>query len=225
MSLTLYYHPLSSYCWKVLIPLYESGTQFTPRQIDLGNPDDRALMLRLSPVGKMPVLQDDAKQQTIAESSIIIEWLDLNHPGDHPMLPSEPAAALTARLWDRFFDMNVQGQMQPIVNARLSALNAEAETRIGEIARASLDKAYAAADRHLANKEWAGGPEFGLTDCAAAPALFYAGILHPFESEHPNLSSYFERLVARPSVSRVIEEAKPCFNLFPFREMIPERFL
>ncbi|SIS57743.1 glutathione S-transferase family protein [Paracoccus saliphilus] len=225
MSLTLYYHPLASYCWKVLIPLYEAETSFTPRQVDLGDPEDRELMLRLSPVGKMPVLQDDARQQTIMESSIIIEWLDLHHPGAHPMLPTDPDAALTARLWDRFFDLNVQGQMQPIVNARLTGLNTEAETRIGENARAALDKAYAAADRHLLDQEWAGGTAFGLADCAAAPALFYAGVLHPFGPDHPNLSAYFERLIARQSVARVIGEAKPCFDLFPFRERIPERFL
>lgn len=120
MNLTLYYHPLSSYCWKVLVPLYEIGVKFTPHQVNPGNPDDRAMMRRLSPVGKMPALFDNDRQQAIAESSIIIEWLDRNFPGANRMMPTDSDARLTARFWDRFFDLHIHDQMQQIVNAKLA---------------------------------------------------------------------------------------------------------
>jgi glutathione S-transferase len=67
---------------------------------------------------------------------------------------------------------------------------------------------------------------FGIADCAAAPALFYALIVEPRSAaEHPRLLAYFERLVARPSFQRVLDEARPWFGNFPLREAIPARFL
>ena len=73
MSLILYYHPLSSFCWKVLIPLYENGTAFTPRFVD---PNDRSELTALWPMTKLPVLRDEAKRRTVPESTTIIEYLD-----------------------------------------------------------------------------------------------------------------------------------------------------
>jgi glutathione S-transferase len=221
MSLTLYYHPLASYCWKVLIPLYENGTAFTPRLIDLGDPADQALMHDVWPVAKMPVLRDAARGQDVAETSIIIEHLDRHHPGPHPLLPADPDAALQARLWDRFFDLYVHDPMQRIVAARLF-MGGEAEVKVAETARALLDTAYQTAEAHLAGRDWAAGA-FGMADCAAMPALFYAGILHPFTA-HPALTDYAERLFARPSAARVLEEAKPYFHMFPFADQMPARF-
>ena len=42
MSLTLHFHPFSSFCWKALIALYENSTPFTPNLVDLGNPQSDA---------------------------------------------------------------------------------------------------------------------------------------------------------------------------------------
>lgn len=221
MTLTLYYHPLASYCWKVLIPLYENGTPFTARLVDLGSKADRELMDSMWPVAKMPVLEDKARGQTVAETSIIIEYLDRHYPGSHPMLPPDPDAALTTRLWDRFFDLYIHDPMQRIVLARLF-MAGEAEAQVAATARAALDTGYRAAEAHLQGRNWAAG-DFGMADCAAMPALFYAGILHPF-SDHPALSAYAERLFARPSSARVLQEARPYFPMFPFADQIPARF-
>jgi len=54
-----------------------------------------------------------------------------------------------------------------------------------------------------------------LADCAAAPALFYANTVIPFAETHKNLAAYLDRLMARPSFARVLEEAQPYFHLFP----------
>ena len=94
MSLTLHFHPLSSYCRKALIALYENDTPFTPNMVDLGNEAERAALLKLWPIGKFPVLRDDARGQTIPESTIIIEYLDQYYPGRTRFIPGDPDLAL-----------------------------------------------------------------------------------------------------------------------------------
>ena len=58
MSLVLHYHPLSSYCWKVQIGLYELGAPFEARVVNLGDPQLRAAFEALWPTAKIPLLED-----------------------------------------------------------------------------------------------------------------------------------------------------------------------
>ena len=104
MSLTLHFHPLSSYCHKVLIALYENGTPFTPQIVNLMDEGERTAFRRLWPIGKFPVLRDDARGETVPESSVLIEYLDRHYPGATRFIPSDPAAAHEVRLRDRLFD-------------------------------------------------------------------------------------------------------------------------
>ena len=90
MALTLHMHPLSSYCQKVLVALYENDTPFAPKIVDLGDEASRAEFLRVWPVGKFPVLHDDARDALIPESSVIIEYLARYHPGPTALVPSIP---------------------------------------------------------------------------------------------------------------------------------------
>lgn len=219
MSLTLYYHPLASFCHKPLIALYEHGIAFEKRIIDLGSDLDRAELQALWPIGKFPVLRDPAHQRTLAESSIIIEYLDRMYPGKQPLIPNDWDTALEVRLWDRFFDNHVQGPMQKIVDDRLRGANADLTRE-----RSQLQTAYAMLDKQIGAHPWVASPDFSLADCAAAPALFYACTLELFPNEYRHLNAYFERLVQRPSVQRVIDEAKPYFSMYPFVEAIAERF-
>ena len=219
MSLTLYYHPLASYCHKVLIALYENATPFDKKLVDLGDAQQRAELRARWPFGKFPVIHDNERGRDIAESSIIIEYLDQRHPGKHALIPRDPDEELAARLWDRIFDNYVQGPVQEIVADRLRDANGDLAQ-----AHATLDTAYAMINRQLAPERWIVGRHFSMADCAAAPALFYASTLRPFAAEHRRLAEYFERLMERPSVRRVIEEAKPYFAFYPFASAIPERF-
>ena len=219
MPLTLYYHPLSSYCHKVLVALYEYAIEFEPRIIDLSNEADRAELQALWPLCKFPVIRDQKNPQGLAESSIIIEYLDRFYAGQHCLLPSDWDTALQVRLWDRFSDLHVQTPMQQIVADRLFATNGDLSKQ-----RASLLTAYGMLDRQLASRTWVASPDFSLADCAATPALFYASTLVPFPDDCRHLSAYFERLTQRPSVQRVIDQAKPWFSFYPYAEAIPERF-
>lgn len=223
MSLILYQHPLASFCHKVLMALYENGTPFESRIIDLGNEESRASLLRLWPIGKFPVLRDEALDSTVPETSIIIEYLDRHYPGSTALLPRDPTDALCVRLWDRFFDLYVQQPMQAIVADKNRPEDARDPQSV-EQAQTLLRTAYGMIEQQLGEKLWISGDALTMADCAAAPALFYAETLMPFDEQHIRLKQYYRRLLDRPSFVRVLEEAKPYFHLYPYHEKLPAQF-
>ena len=213
MALTLHFHPLASFCWKALIALYENDTPFRPNEVNLGDPTERAALLKLWPIGKFPVLSDDARKETVPESTVIIEYLDRHYPGPTRFLSADPDVALKTRLRDRFFDLYVHLPMQKIVGDRLRPAGAKDPHGVAE-ARAQLRTSYAMIETQMAGGGWAMGGDFSLADCAASPSLFYGNQVEPF-SEFKNVSAYLERLKARPSFARVLKEAEPYFQFFP----------
>jgi glutathione S-transferase len=223
MALVLYMHPLASFCHKVLIALYENDTPFEALQVDLGSEGSRADFFKVWPVGKMPVLRDEALNSTIPETSIIIEYLDRHYPGRTRLLPNEADRALSVRLWDRFFDLYIQTPMQKIVGDRIRPEGATDPHGLNE-AEGTLRTAYAMIEKQLGGNPWITGNSFTMADCAAAPALFFAETLVPFGDDQPNLKTYYERLLERPSFARVLQEARPYFKLYPYRDKLPARF-
>jgi glutathione S-transferase len=217
MALTLYYHPLASFCWKVLIALYENDAPFTPQLVNLGDAAERAAFLKLWPVGKFPVLRDDKAGQVVPESSIIIEYLDRHHPGPTRFIPADGDLALQTRLRDRFYDLYVHLPMQAIVDDRLRPPDAKDPAGVRTV-RAKLRAAYAIIDDEMKAGGWAAGASFTMADCAALPALFYANEVEPLGDGFANVAAYLERLKARPSVKRVLQEAEPYFHFFPKEE-------
>jgi glutathione S-transferase len=220
VSLTLYYHPLSSFCQKVLVALYENHTAFDKRSIDFGNENDRAELLSVSPIGKFPVVRDAERRRDVAESSIIIEYVDHFFPGESALIPREWDDALQVRQWDRFFDSYLQLPMQAIVGDRIHGAKGDLTKQ-----RATLQMAYEMIDQRMQGRTWVAGQGFSMADCAAAPALFYANTVYPLPGELAQLRAYSDRVMERPSVQRVMAEARPYFKFFPFAEAIPKRFL
>ncbi len=214
MSLVLHFHPLASYCHKVLIALYENDTPFEANKVDLSSESERAALLKMWPIGKFPVLRDEARNQTIPESSVIIEYLDRHYPGTTRFLPSDADQALQTRLRDRFYDLYVHEPMQKIVGDRIRPQDKKDPHGVDE-AQARLRTSYGMIDREMAARSFAMGEAFSLADCAAAPALFYANEVLPFGEDHANVKAYFDRLKARPSYARVLREAEPYFAMFP----------
>lgn len=214
MALKLYYHPLSSYCWKVLIALYEGGVTFEPELVDLQDPDARERFIRMTPLGKFPVLVDDEASKGFPESSIIIEYLANRFPAAAKLIPQDKDLALRVRLSDRFYDLYVHDKMQKIVGDRLRPEGKKDPEGV-ERARNELEIALALVDRDMAEGGWATGLTFTMADCAAAPALYYANQVAPFGDSHPGAARYLDRLMARPSFARVLSEAEPYFAMFP----------
>ncbi|MBC8749610.1 glutathione S-transferase [Paraburkholderia sp. WC7.3g] len=218
MPLQLYAHPFSSYCQKALTALYENGTPFEMRVLAHDDPLVMAEFAALWPIKRFPVLVDGGR--TVMEASIIIEYLGLHYPGPVALLPADPRAALDVRAMDRFFDNYISTPQQKIVFDSLRA-ETERDTRGVADARALLDTAYAWLDRHMAEREWAAGHSFSLADCGAAPSLFYADWTHPIDPAFAHVRAYRQRLLARPSFARAVDEARPYRPLFPLGA--PER--
>ncbi len=212
MALTLHAHPFSAYCQKALVALYENATPFAFRMVNLGDAADAAALAALWPFRRFPVLQDGAA--VIPEASVIIEHLDVHHPGPVRFLPEDRAAALEVRLIDRVVDNDLLAPMQKIV---LDAIRPEgARDPFGvDRARATLRTAYAWLEERLAGRDWAAGATFTLADCGAAPALLYADWVEPIPERLARLRAYRARLLARPSYARALEEARPYRHFFP----------
>mgnify|MGYP003628603880 CR=1 FL=1 len=202
----LFGHPFSSYTWKALISLWEKDIPFEFRQLDDDHQSNGAIFAGRSPTGKFPLLAEG--ERSVFEATAIIEYLELVHP--EPRLIPDGIAGVEVRMFDRLFDNYVMGAMQRVVEVRLGRADAS-ETEKG---CATLDKSYAWLDAHLGS-QWAVGDDFTMADCAAAPSLFYADWVHPIPDRLERLKAYRSRLLARPSVRRAVDEARPYRHFFP----------
>lgn len=216
MTALLYAHPFASYCQKVLIALYENATPFT--FMTVATPEDFDELGKLWPFRQFPVLVDG--DMTLIEATIVIEYLDTFHRGATRFVPDEAKAALDVRFMDRFFDNYVHTPMQAVVYDALRAEH-ERDAKTVADARDKLEAAYRWLDARMAGREWASGETFTLADCAAGPALFYADWVHRIDAGYANVIAYRERLNARPSFKRAIDEARPFRQYFPLGA--PER--
>ena len=212
MSLILYGHAFSSYTQKALMALYENATPFEFRSLGPDTPAHSAQWLQRWPLRKFPLLVDG--ERNVAESSIIIEYLQLAYPGPVRLLPADPLAALNVRFLDRFFDLHVMEPMQVAVSGALTGVPAKREEALAT-ATDRLERAYAWLEGELAGRAWATGADFTLADCAAAPSLFYADWTHRISEAYPLLRAYRARLLARPSFARAVDEARPFRAYFP----------
>ena len=208
--LALYGHPFSSYTWKVLIPLYADGTEFEFRQVP-ENQETYTELKRIWPFGKFPVLIDG--DQVIPEASCVIEHLQAHHPTRNVWIP-DGELGRRVRLLDRFFDLHVQGNMQPAVNHALRP-EGMGDAYGAEQGRRNLHLAYDWLEANLPADGWAAGDTFTLADCAAAPALFYADWVEEIGDSRPKVKAYRGRLLAHPEVARVVDEARPYRPYFP----------
>jgi glutathione S-transferase len=205
----LFAHPFSSYSQKVLIALYENGTPFEYRNLEEASAN--AELAALWPLKRFPVLVDG--DRTILETSTIIEYLQIRHAGPVRLVP-DGEAGIEARMLDRVFDNYVMTPMQKIVVNQLRPEPDRDGYGVAE-ARGMLDRIYAWLDKRLADRAWAAGDAFTLADCAAAPSLFYADWAHEIPSVHQRLRAYRARVLARPSVARAVDEARPYRAYFP----------
>lgn len=214
MSLKLYFHPLSSFCQKALVALYENDTPFEPEIVDLFDAKSSAALKAIWPIGRFPVLRDEANDRTVPESSIIIEYLDQHYPGRTRLVPADAELARQMRLQDRFYDLYVNVPMQKVVTDKLRPSGKNDPFGV-EAARTLLHTACDMIEREMAAKTWAMGDVFSMADCAAAPALFYANMVTPLGDTYPNASAYLGRLMDRPSFGRTIKEAQPYLAMVP----------
>jgi glutathione S-transferase len=213
MSLTLYFHPLSSFCHKALIALYENDIQFTPVSVDLSDETSRNAFRAVWPIGKFPVLGDG--DRVIPESTSIIEYLALHYPARSKLIPETAETALKTREIDRFYDLSLHVNMQKIIGDRWRPAGQKDPHGVAH-AQDKVETALAIADKDMANKTWAIGDSFTMADCAAAPPLFYCDFaIAPLAGRYDNLAAYLGRLKKRPSYARALKEAEPFMHMVP----------
>ena len=209
MTLSLYLHPLSSYCQKAKTAFYEKGLAFETRMLD-GSEPVAGEFAKLWPVGRFPVLVDG--DRLIFEATSIIDHIDLHQP-EPRLIPADPQLAVETRMWDRFFDNYISTPQQRLDFSAIGRDSAGADG--GAALRTALETAYAVLDERMADREWVVDDRFSLADCAAAPALLYADWTHPIPGRHRHLWAYRTRLITRPSYARALDEARPYRHLFP----------
>ncbi len=207
----LYTHPFSSYCQKALIAFYENGTPFEERFLeDPGAMDELAA---LWPMKRFPLLVDG--DRTVMEATAIIEYLTALYPGPTRLIPQDPILAVETRMMDRVFDNYVNRPQQDIIFEAIRPEGANPDPYGVTRAREMLETSYVWLNERMAGREWAAGDSFSLADCAAAPALFYADWTHEIPANLGHLIAYRQRLLARPSFARCVEEARRFRPYFP----------
>jgi glutathione S-transferase len=206
----LFAHPFSSYCWKALIALYEKKLPFEFRMVEPDHPENGERLRQIWPLGKFPTLTDGEKSWF--EATIIVEYLDRVHPEGPRLVPEE--SALEVRQLDRVFDNYVMTPMNAIVRDFIRPEEERHPPTVAE-AKAALDEIYDWLEARTMGREWAVGDSFSLADVAAAPSLFYADWVREIGNHRPALAAYRARLLARPSVVRCVDEARPYRHFFP----------
>ncbi len=209
MALELYLHPLSSYVQKAKTAFYEKDLKFETRMLD-GSDPVASEFAALWPIGRFPVLADDGR--LIFEATSIIEYLEARFPDSPRLVPDDRLMAAEVRMWDRFFDNYVNYPQQRIVFTAIGREPDDGES--GARWKAMFDTAYALLDRRMADRIWVAG-DFSLADCAAAPSLLYADWTYPIPARFVALLAYRQRLLARPSYARALDEARPYRHMFP----------
>lgn len=210
MTLEFFAHPFSSYCQKALIAFYENDVPFTYRMLE--DPGAGEAFAALWPLKRFPILRADG--QVVLEASVIIEYLQVHHPGPVKLVPEDPDLALEARMLDRVFDNYVMTPQGKFVYDALRPADQRDPLGVDE-ARQMLDTSYAWLDQRMQDRTWAVGETFTLADCAAAPSLFYADWTYPIPEACAALKAYRERLLQRPSFARAVNEARPFRHYFP----------
>jgi glutathione S-transferase len=213
MALTLYFHPLSSFCQKVLTALYENDTPFQAEVVNFMDEASYKAFIKLWPIGRFPVLRDEQRGKTVPESTVIIEYLDRHRPGRTRFIPEDRDIADETRYWDRFLDLYIHVPMQKIVTDRIRPQGSNDPYGIDQ-AKSLIATAYDILDPHLGGRDWMTGSGFSLADCAAAGPLQFADMQVPIGGRK-NLAGYLERLKARPAYARVWKEAEPYLAMVP----------
>ena len=210
MTLELFAHPFSSYCQKALIAFYENGVPFTYRMME--NPGVGEEFAALWPLKRFPIVRENGR--VVLEASIIIEYLQLHHPGPVKLIPEDPDLAIEVRMLDRFFDNYVMTPQGKCVFDSIREPRDRDPYGVGE-AKAMLETSYAWLDERMQGRAWAVGETFTLADCAAAPSLFYADWTHRIPERYEALLAYRARLLTRPSFARAVDEARRFRHYFP----------
>jgi len=188
--LTLYDAPRCPYCARVRIVLAEKAIAYETVPVDL---DERpAWIYDLNPTGRVPVLDDDGF--VLAESRVIMEYLEERFP-EPPLLPPGAEARALARLRLERFEQSLASPYY--------ALRREPAS---ETARRDLEAGLDTLADLLEQQLYISGDDYGLADCGYVPWIFRAeAALGVDVRRRPSLSAWLDRLEQRPAVAQELK--------------------
>jgi glutathione S-transferase len=172
------------------------------------SPEFRAI----SPMGRIPVLEDDG--WTLAESAAIVSYLDdvLDGP---PLLPGGPRERAHARTIEALASHELAG-LRPVMVCKVFGMRDEpvlVAEAIGTI-RAGLEALEKARDPDHA---WAAGDQPSVADCILVPLFTLMDIIDSAAgtraviAERPGLAAYRDRAFASELGGRTVGEMKQAF--------------
>jgi glutathione S-transferase len=210
-----YYHPLSTYCQKVLIAFHEKSIDFTPELVSLMDEAEREAFRKIYPLGKIPfVVLDDG--YWLPESSIIVEYLDTHFDNGPKLIPDDPNASRQVRFKDRMYDLYLNDSIGSLIFESWKP-ESQRNQELIERSRFRIGVMYDFMEKNLQNQTWTHGEAFTLADCAAAPPLFYAQKIAPFD-DRADIVAYWQRLEKRASIRRVLDEVAPHLAMLEERQ-------
>lgn len=192
--LVLISHALCPYVQRAAIVLAEKGVCFERRDIDLA--DKPGWFLRVSPLGKTPVLL--VGDTPIFESAVICDYLDETLP---PRLhPADPLVRAQHRAWIEFGSQ--------VLNDLAGFYGAPDEPALQQQA-AKLRTRFERLDAALGGGPWFAGPGFSIVDAVFGPIFRYLDVFDAIGDfglwpDRRALRRWRTALAERPSVRAAV---------------------
>lgn len=201
--------PVSSYYNKVKLALLEKDIAFAEEFYPPSQEED---MLNLSPMGKIPFLKLDDYDDTLTESTPIIEYLESAYPRKPKLYPDSIVATANCRQLMAYLDNYVLSVGQKALPMFLFGAPVE-QDKLDAIL-AEVEKGVAAVGRLVRIDPFLLGGQFTAADVAAVPAMRFIEALfkwakrdNPFE-KIAGYSEYWGMIKQRPQVIKVLADQK-----------------
>lgn len=159
-----------------------------------------------NPLGQIPVL--DLGDKTLAESWVIMEYLEATHPARVPMMPADEFGKARVRELVRFCDLQLSQSIVPMFRALRGMAGPEQVTE----ALKQQDVHLATLETVLARKPKFAVPPLDLADAALLPSVYYSILLTRHFGQREALASlpvsrsWWERASAVPAAAKVLSE-------------------
>ncbi len=204
----LYQFPLCPFSRKVRLLLSEKGIAY---ELWRESPwEGRDEFLALNPAGRTPVLRDEARGITLADSRAICEYFE-ETSDRNPMINGTAATRAEIRrlvaLFDENFFFDVSG---PLLNERMKKrliLRQSPDSRVLREAMKLAHEHLYYIDYLIDNRPWLAGATMSLADLAAAAQISVADYLGGLDwSGHEQARGWYSVFKSRPSFRPLLSE-------------------
>lgn len=213
MALIVYGSTLSPFVRKVCVLLEEKGLGYELMEANPMNPSPE--FAAASPLKKMPALRDTslAEPNTIADSSVICDYLEITHP-EPALYPKEPYQRARALWFEEYADTIMgtcigRGLFYERVIKRLFGQTAD-ESLCQKTLEADLPPVFDYLQKELGSNQYFVGNALSIADISVATMLANFCHVETFNAARwPHLDSFMNRMHNRPSFRKLIDSEVP----------------